>query len=364
MPSPDFGNPGLGLSLLGILAVPLLILTNAYFVATEFALVAVRNTQIDLWVAEGRRGARSAKEAILNLDDAIAATQLGITIASIGLGFVGEPILARWIEPLLATIGVDAAVAVHSLALAISFAIITFLHVVVGELAPKAIALDRPGSVALACARPLLWFASSFRPILWLMNGAGNLLVRAIGIQPAGHAHSVHSTEELSMLVSETRAAGKIRPYAGRILGNVFRLARTRVADVMIPRSKVVAIDRSIGSNDLLDLIKESGLTRIPVYEETLDNVIGILHTKDLFQVYADRRVVILEDAIRPPTFIGPKVQVVDALREFRRGRRHLAVVREEGGPVLGVCTLEDVLEEIVGEIEDEHDRPTPAGSD
>jgi CBS domain containing-hemolysin-like protein len=357
-------SPALGLSLLGAITITALVLTNAYFVATEFALVAVRNTQIELWVSEGRRGAKSAAEAIARLDDAIAATQLGITIASIGLGFVGEPLLARVLEPTLTAVGLGDFAAVHTIALVISFAAITFLHVVVGELAPKAIALDHPGRVAVLCARPLLVFATVFRPLLWLMNGAGNLLVRAIGVQPAGHAASVHSADELSLLVSQSRAAGVIRPYAGRILGNVFRLTRTRIRDVMVPRERVVAIERGADSGALLDLIKEAGLTRIPVYEGTLDRIVGILHTKDLFQVYADRRVVILEDAIRPATFLGPDLQVVDALRQFRRGRRHLMIVRDGEGPLLGVCTLEDVLEEIVGEIEDEHDLPTPAGSD
>jgi CBS domain containing-hemolysin-like protein len=346
----------ISLSLLGLLGMAALVLANAYFVATEFALVAVRSTQIELWVAEKRRGARAAGEAIERLDDAIAATQLGITVASIGLGFVGEPVLAELLAPLLAAAGIGAPAVVHSVAIALSFAIVTFLHVVVGELAPKAIALEHPGPVALACARPLLVFGRMFRPVLWLMNGTGNLLVRAIGVRPAGHAQSVHSAEEISMLVAESRAAGAIRPYAGQILGNVFRLSRTRVRDVMIPRERVVAIERSIDADTLLDLIKESGFTRIPVYDDALDNIVGILHTKDLFQVYADRRVVILEDAIRPAVFFPSDLSIVNALRRFRRGRQHLAIVRDEGGPVVGVCTLEDVLEEIVGDIEDEHD--------
>jgi CBS domain containing-hemolysin-like protein len=357
-------SPALGLSLLGLLAIALLILTNAYFVATEFALVAVRRTQIELWVSEGRRGAAAAASAIDGLDDAIAATQLGITLASIALGFVGEPALARLIAPMLTAVGLGAVAAVHSIAIALAFAAITFLHVVVGELAPKAIALDHPGRVALFCARPLLIFGRVFRIVLVLMNGAGNALVRTLGVQPAGHGQAVHSPEELSMLVSEARAAGKIRPYAGRILGNVFRLSRTRVRDVMVPRSAVLAIDRSIATDELLDLLRESGFTRLPVYDGELDDVVGILHTKDLFHVYARERVVHLTDAIRPVTFIRSDLAVVDALRQFRRGRRHLAVVRDGNGPVLGVCTLEDILEEIVGEIEDEHDQPTPAGSD
>lgn len=350
-------SPALGLSLFGLLAIAGLILTNAYFVAAEFALVAVRRTQIELWVAEGRRGASAAARAIDSLDDAIAATQLGITLASIGLGFVGEPALARLIAPMLEATPLSTGLAVHTIALIVAFSLITFLHVVVGELAPKAVALDHPGRVALLCARPLLIFGRIFRPVLWLMNGCGNALVRMLGVQPAGHGQSVHSPEELSLLVSESRAAGKIRPYAGRILGNVFRLSRTRVRDVMVPRDEVMAIDRNIDAEELLDLLRETGFTRLPVYDGELDRMVGILHTKDLFHVYARERVVHLIDAVRPVTFIRSDLPVVDALRQFRRGRRHLAVVRDGEGPVQGVCTLEDILEEIVGEIRDEFDQ-------
>jgi CBS domain containing-hemolysin-like protein len=349
---------------MGLVGVAAFILANAFFVATEFALVAVRRTQIDLWVAEGRRGAASAKLAIEHLDDAIAATQLGITVASLGLGWIGEPAVARLLAPLFDAIGLGSLVAVHSVALVIAFTLITFLHVVIGELAPKAVALEHPGRVALFCARPLLVFGRLFRIVLLLMNGAGNGLVRLFGIHPAGQHHSVHSADELSMLVSEARAAGEIRPYAGRILGNVFRLSRTHVRDVMVPREDVLAIERSVDLDRLLDMLRESGFTRIPVYSGTLDHIVGILHAKDLFHIYAKHRAVVLADAIRPAPEFRPEVSVSDALRRFRRGRAHLAIVREKDGPVLGVCTLEDVLEEIVGEIEDEHDEPTPAGSE
>jgi len=347
----------LGVSIGGLVSIAALVLANAYFVATEFALVAVRITQVELWVAEGRRGAQSAATAIEHLDEAIAATQLGITIVSIALGFVGEPVLAEMIAPLLSAIGVVSAYAVHSIALGLAFVLITFVHVVVGEFAPKAIALDSPGRVALACARPLLVFARALRPARWLIKSTGNLLVGVLGVSPAGQAaEDVHTAEELSVLVAESRAAGEIRPYAGRMLGNVFRLGRTRLRDVMVPREKVVAIERGIDSDTLLDLIKESGFTRIPVYDGALDHVVGILHTKDLFQVYADRRVVILEDAIREAVFFPSDLSLVNALRRFRRGRQHLGIVRDEGGPVIGILTLEDVLEQIVGDIEDEHD--------
>ena len=235
-------SPGFGLSFLGLLGVAALVITNAYFVATEFSLVAVRRTQVDLWVAEGRRGAESTQYAIANLDDAIAATQLGITLASLGLGWVGEPTIAGILEPLFKAIGWGSIVAVHTLALTLAFALITFIHVVAGELAPKALALDYPGRVALFCSGPLLVFGRIFRVVLIVMNGAGNMLVRPFGVRPAGRTHAAHSSDELSLLVSESREAGKLRPYAGRILGNVFRLSRTRVRDVMVPREKVVAV--------------------------------------------------------------------------------------------------------------------------
>jgi CBS domain containing-hemolysin-like protein len=357
-------GPAIGLSLLGLLVVAALLFANAYFVATEFALVAVRRSQIKVWVAEGRRGAGAVAMALVRLDDAIAATQLGITLASLGLGWVGEPALAHLIEPMLASIGIGSAVAVHGVAVALAFSVITFLHVVVGELAPKALALDHPGPVALACAYPLLLFGRTFRWVLWLMNGTGNALVRTLGVRPTEKQRMVHSPEELSLLVSEAHEAGEIRPYAGRILANVFRVSRIRVRDVMIPRERVFAIERRITPDALLDALRESAYTRIPVYDGELDRIVGILHTKDLFHVYAEKSVVILADAIRPAVDIRPDLPLMDALRGFRRGRKHLAIVRDPGGPVLGVCTLEDILEEIVGEIEDEHDEPTAAGGE
>jgi CBS domain containing-hemolysin-like protein len=345
---------------LAVLALFGLVLANAYFVATEFALVAVRRSEVQLWQAEGRRGAAAAARAIERLDDAIAATQLGITIASIGLGFLGEPAVARLVEPVLAAAGVGSFVAVHGVALALAFSVVTFLHVVVGELAPKALALDRPGEVALACARPLLVFARVFRPVLVVMNGAGNALVRAFGVRPAGHAGRVHSKQELQLLVSEAGEAGRIVPDAARMLDNVFRFSDKRVRDVMVPRERVLAVPRTIGDDALRDVMLEEGYTRLPVYDGDVDKVVGVLHAKDLLHLYTKRRIVVLADAIRPHDEMHPDLPIVDALRRFRRAHRHLAVVRVPDGPVLGIVTLEDVLEEIVGEIEDEHDSPPP----
>jgi CBS domain containing-hemolysin-like protein len=350
--------PALLVAAIGLVAVFALILANAYFVATEFSLVAVRRSQVKLWEREGRRGAAATARAITHLDDSIAATQLGITLASIGLGALGEPVLARLFEAALTRAGLGGPIEAHSLALAVAFALITFAHVVVGELAPKALALDRPGAVAMVCAAPLLLFSRAFRPVLWAMNGCGNALVRTLGVQPAGEASKVHSPDEIQLLVSEAGDAGAIRPQTGRMLGGVLAIVRTRVRDVMVPREKVFAIPRGIEPEELLDRLRLEGYTRLPVYEATLDHVVGVLHTKDLFHLYAKTRIVVMEDAIRPHFEMRPDIDVAAALAEFRRRRSHLAIVREPGGPLLGIVTLEDVLEEIVGEIEDEHDAP------
>ena len=353
----------LSLDLLGLLAVAILVLANGYFVATEFALVAVRRSQIQVWVAEGRRGAQAASDAIESLDDAIAATQLGITIASIGLGWVGESVVSSLLAAPLGWLGIESVVALHTIATLIAFTLITFLHVVVGELAPKAIALQRPGEVAVLFAQPLLVFGHVFRWILVAMNGSGNALVRLAGFEAIA-GHHVHSAEELHLLVSEAHAAGAIRPEQGLILGKVFRSASKRVRDVMVPRERIFSIPLTTDPETLLDRLREEGYTRLPVHEGDLDRVVGILHTKDLFHLYAKTRLVLLPDAIRPAIEIRPDAEIAEALRLFRRGRRHMALVREVTGRVIGLVTLEDVLEELVGEIEDEHDDPTPAGSE
>jgi CBS domain containing-hemolysin-like protein len=353
--------PGVGISLAGLVGVFALVAANAYFVASEFALVAVRRSQLKLWVREGRPGAGSAMKAVDRLDDAIAATQLGITLASLGLGWIGEPALAGLIQPALERVGLGDLRFVHTVSVAISFAVITFLHVVLGELAPKAVALDRPGPVALACSAPLLVFGKVFRPALSVMNGAGLAVVRLFGVKRIGEAHT-HSPEELSLLVDEARESGSLRPDTGRLLGNVFRLARTRVRDVMIPRSRIFAVERGAPIEPLLEEVREQGYTRIPVCDGGLDRVVGVLHAKDLFHLYAERRLFVLDDLLRRVPEMPPDVSVLEALRRFRRTRTHLAIVREPGQPVTGLVTLEDVLEEIVGEIEDEHDVPTAAG--
>jgi CBS domain containing-hemolysin-like protein len=342
-----------------------LILANAYFVATEFALVALRRSELEVSPEAMSRRAAAVLRAQTHLDDSIAACQLGITLSSIGVGWLGEPALASALRPLLALFDIASPAATHTIAIALAFALVTFLHVVLGELAPKALALSRPARVALRCALPLAAFARAFGPLLRGMNGAANAIVRLFGVTPGGAEDRALSEEELHFLVDEARDAGLIRPYTSQILGNVFDTGHTTVRQVMVERAAVFSVARDISNEALLDAVRESGFSRIPVRDgagsNSLDRIVGILHAKDLFHVYAKFGAVILADALRPAVEISPDLAAMDALRKFRRTRKHLALVREPGGPLLGVVTLEDILEEIVGEIEDEHDVPTAA---
>lgn len=344
---------------LSLLSIPLLVLLNSFFVAAEFALVAVRRTRVEEMIQKGRVGATAVRRVISRLDDAIAATQLGITLASLALGWVGEPAVAHLFEPVLRWLPVSlSAVASHSLAAVSSFTLITFLHVVIGELAPKALALQRPDEISVVVATPLLVFARVMRPAILMMNSAGNWVVRRLGFQPVSGHQMVHSVDELSLLVEETSRAGILSPDQAVYLRNVFRLSAKRVRDILIPRENVAALEVHAPESEIMEAVREGAHTRMPVYDGDFDNVVGIVNAKDLFYFFSLRGMITLIDAMYPPVFFPPSMSVAVALREFRKQRKQMAVVKERNGPVLGIVTLEDVLEEIVGEIEDEHDAP------
>jgi CBS domain containing-hemolysin-like protein len=341
----------------GLLSIPVLVLLNSFFVAAEFALVAVRRTKVEEMVKKGRIGATAVRKAVSHLDDAIAATQLGITLASLALGWIGEPAVEHFLAPLFRLLPIAwSDLASHSVSAALAFTFITFLHVVIGELAPKALALQRPDEISLYVAPPLLLFARITRPAILLMNGVGNWVVRRLGFHPVTGHQMVHSVEELSLLVEETRRAGMLPADQAEYLRNVFRLSSKCVCDIVVPREKVEALEVHASEEKVLEAVREGAHTRMPVYDTNFDNIIGILNAKDLFYLFSLRGVIALVDAIYPPLFFPPKMSVAVALREFRRQKRQMAVVKDSNGYVLGIVTLEDVLEEIVGEIEDEHD--------
>jgi CBS domain containing-hemolysin-like protein len=346
---------------LGLLIVPGLVLLNGLFVAAEFALVSLRKTRVEEMVRQGVKGAKAVESALNNLSRSIAATQLGITLASIGLGFVGEPALAHLLGPLFGFLPEDwHGVATHSAATALAFFLITFLHVVFGELIPKALALQTSEKAALWLTRPLVGFASLSRPLIVVMNGTGNTILRWLGYEPASGEETVHSIEELLLLIEDTEEAGILDPDQAEFVQNVFRLSNKRVRDCMVPREKMAALELSTPPDKVLEAVRSGAHTRMPVYDGDPDNVVGIVNTKDLFHLFSLRGVVVLDDALYPAVFLKPGETIANALRVFRKSRRPMALVRDDAGRVLGLITLEDVLEEIVGDIEDEHDRPTP----
>jgi CBS domain containing-hemolysin-like protein len=343
-----------GLQVLGVL---FLVALNAFFVSAEFALVTVRWTRVEELVAEGRFGAVSVRQAIENVNDAIAACQVGITFASLALGWIGEPAIAHMVEPLFHGLPEVWGVALsHASALAIALLLITYLHVVLGEQAPKVLAIQRAEDVALVVAAPLLTFARLFRPFIRMIGGSSNLVVRMLRLPAQPAAQAVHSVDELSMLVEETQEAGVMPEDQATYVQNVFELSDKTVRDVMIPREKVVTLSLHASGEEVLEIARQTAHTRMPVWEGTPDNIVGIVNTKNLFHLFSLQGLVIVMDAMYPPTFVDPDQPVARLLRTFRREKRPMAVVRDADGRFLGIVTLEDILEEIVGEIEDEHD--------
>ncbi|MFQ3592275.1 MAG: hemolysin family protein [Gemmataceae bacterium] len=348
------------LDLLLLSLVPALVVLNGLFVAAEFALVSVRKTRIEEMVAKGVRGATSVLTAIRQLDDAIAATQLGITIASIGLGVVAEPALAHLIEPILHSWVPDGwkLMTAHSVAWIIAFGAITYLHVVFGELIPKSVALQMPDRTALWLAAPLLVFSRLARPIIWAMNGTGNWLLKRAGFRGATGEAMVHTVEELILLIEDTEEAGILDEEQADLVENIFLLRDKRVGDCMVPRDKMMALELNTPPDKVLEAVRSGAHTRMPVYEGDPDNIVGVVNTKDLFFLFSLRGIVVLQDALYEPLYLRPTEKVSTALRLFRKAHRPMALVRDEEGKILGLITLEDVLEEIVGELQDEHDSP------
>ncbi len=341
---------------LGLLSVVICIALNAFFVAAEFALVTVRHTWVEELSRSGHKAAVYVKKATGKLDDAIAATQLGITIASIALGWLGEPAIARLIEAPLRSVITWHHTAAHTIATIFAFSSITFLHVVLGELAPKAVALGNPENIAIAIARPLLTFNATFRPLIYAMNYAGNWVVRRLGFAPASDHERIHSIAELKMLVEETQDAGSLDPTSAEVVGRALELTGRRVRDVMVPRDRVAALDLEMSEREVVDTIWKTQFTRMPVFSRRRGKFIGVANVKLLLLQYARTGRIRLRDAIYLPLTMHRAAPLPRALRTFRKRKQHLAFVAGDDGTQIGIVTLEDVIEEMVGEIEDELD--------
>lgn len=341
---------GITWRLVGLLA---LVFANGFFVATEFSIVTVRKTRIDQLVAEGHWGARAVRRAVSDPDSYIAATQLGITMASIALGWVGEPALASLIEPLL--LGLPALVVTptaHSVAVAISFAIITALHIVLGELAPKTVALERPEQTALWVVKPTELFMRVFWPFIRLLNGTGRAVVRLIGLKSRGGHALVHSEEELKMLVTASQEAGVLEEKEEQMLHRVFGFADLTAGQVMIPRTELVAIDADAPIEALLETLTRHGYPRLPVYRNSLDNVLGILHVTDIVRALASGALAIdAAGLVREAVTVPETIAADDLLATIsQRGVREAIVIDEYGGTA-GMVTFESLMERIVGDL-------------
>jgi CBS domain containing-hemolysin-like protein len=347
--------------MMGLLSIPALVALNAFFVAAEFALVAVRRTRLEALANQGVKGAKTVQGVKDRLDRYIAATQLGVTFATLGLGWVAEPALAELLRPVFQAVPYPwGLVGAHSLAATIAFLLITYMHVVFGELVPKTMALQAADRISLWVAGPLIVFAKLTRPLLLLMSGTANAIVRLHGFKAAAGEAMVHSVEELQLLIEDTEEAGILDPDQAEFVQNVFRLSDKRVRDCMVPRDKMAVLELTMPSDKVLEAVRSGAHTRMPVYDKDLDNIVGIVNTKNLFFLFSQRGLVILEDALYPALFLKPDESVANALRLFKKAHRPMALVRGDDDKILGLLTLEDILEEIIGDIEDEHDRPTP----
>ncbi|WP_242916133.1 hemolysin family protein [Pontibacter liquoris] len=345
---------------LDLLLTLFLVLLNGFFVAAEFAIVKVRASQIELRAQTGNAMAKIAQHMLVHLDAYLSATQLGITLASLGLGWIGESVVSRIVIQAMHAFGYSGGEELaHSIALPISFAIITVLHIVFGELAPKSLAIQRSESTALAVAVPLRFFYLLFRPFIWMLNGLANAVLSLAKITPA-HGSEVHSAEELRLLFEQSVESGAIQDSQHELIENVFQFNERMVKQIQVPRTKMVAIDVHIAEQDLMEVIFTEGYSRLPVYDGNIDNIVGILYVKDILSIMRLGEPIVIEQLMRPAYFVPETKKINLLLKQFQRRHMHMAVATDEFGGVSGIVTIEDIIEELVGEIQDEYDEEPP----
>ncbi len=340
-----------------IFLVLFFVLANGFFVLSEFALVTVRKSWVETLVKKGNRRAQTLWRVISDLDNYIAATQLGITIASLALGWIGESALAALFRPLFEQLPSQflSAAATHTAAVGVSFALITFLHVVIGELAPKTLALERTEKMALAVARPMLIFYYTFYPFVKLLNSSGLYFLRLLRLPPAKEHRAMYA-EEIQQMINLSRERGLLEADAHQLMSNVFDFSDLIIRDVMRPRGQATVIEISTPLDDVIRLFAQTGYSRLPVYRQQLDNIIGVLYSKDLLPFLQHPEKIKIEDRLRPPLFVPDAASVGEVFRQMLHSKTHFAIVVDEYGAFDGIVSLEDVLEELVGEIRDEHD--------
>lgn len=340
-----------------------LVFLNGFFVAAEFAIVKVRASQIELKAKSGGKVAKVAKHITQHLDGYLAATQLGITLASLGLGWVGESVMEHIITSVLTFFNASPAFIASMAGTAspiIAFSVITILHIVFGELAPKSIAIQRPVGVTMGIAFPLHVFYLVFRPFIVMLNGFANGLLRLGGIKAIGMHETAHTSEELQYLLEQGKESGALNRNEHELIKNVFDFNERVVKHVMVPRTKIIAMEKNMPAEEIIEKIIKEGYSRMPIYDETIDKIIGVIHAKDILPLLAHKKELILNDIIRKPFLIPETKKINDLLSEFQLRRMQIAIVLDEFGGTAGMVTLEDIVEELVGEIQDEYDEEKP----
>lgn len=350
--------------MLGDIALTLFfVVLNGFFVAAEFAIVKVRTSQVEIRAREGNFFAGIAKHILEHLDSYLSACQVGITLASLGLGWIGESVVARIVSQAATALNIHlSAEYLHTISVVIAFAIITVLHIVVGEMAPKTYAIRRSEAVTLAVAVPLRAFYVVFSPVIALLNWMSNAMLGMAGIEPAGE-HDVHSPDELRYLIAESSKQGALEVSEQELIDNVFEFTETTAAQVMVPRSKITALDSKLSVTEMLDIVMREGYSRLPVYSDSIDTIIGIIYAKDLLTLMHHRDLIILQDILHAPYVVQEDVMLKRLLRDMQRDKVHMAIVLDEFGGTAGLLTLEDIIEELVGNIQDEYDDEAPLHS-
>ncbi|WP_316813456.1 hemolysin family protein [Pedobacter heparinus] len=336
-----------------------LVALNGFFVAAEFAIVKVRASQIEIKAKSGSRVANIAKHITQHLDGYLAATQLGITLASLGLGWVGESVMHSIVHDLLINFSLSE-IYITSISTGLAFLFITVMHIVFGELAPKSVAIQRPVATTLFIALPLQGFYLIFRPFIWVLNGFANVVLKLFGISSVGGHDAVHSTEELYYLLDQGKESGALDTNEHELIKNVFDFNERVVKNIMVPRTKIMGVELSTPKREVVEKIIAEGYSRLPVYDDIIDKIIGIVHAKDLLPLLADNKDWVLADIIRKPYFVPETKKINDLLSELQQKRIQIAIVIDEFGGTAGMVTLEDIVEEIVGEIQDEYDEEKP----
>lgn len=349
--------------LLKLVFVVALVLANGFFVASEFALVAVRKSRIETMAASGNAAAVRLLAMLNNLNGYISATQLGITLSSLGLGWIGEPAVAAVLEPLLIRLGeftgagfLSAGPVLHTISFAVAFSFITFMHIVFGELAPKTAALELSERVSYAVAVPLQLFFRIFYYPIRVLDWAGVRTVRLFGLHPSHEHGSIYTEDEIRSLITLSGQSGHLNAEEQRLIHKVFEFSETTVKEAMIPRTEIVAVPETATLDEIAGVFSESGFSRLPVYRDSLDEIGGFIHSKDLVPFLSRPKSFSLESVIHKPSYVVDTAHLEDVLRQMQNEKFHFGFVVDEHGGVEGIITLEDLLEEIVGDISDEHD--------